>query len=42
MVSPTGTLLIAEAACRADPASVLNLVLEEETKARHRCKHGGD
>jgi hypothetical protein len=42
MVSPAGTLLIAEAACRVNPAPVLGLVIEEETEARRRCKHGSE
>jgi hypothetical protein len=42
MISPTGTLLVAEAACRANPAPILDKVLEEETEARHKCKHGSE
>lgn len=41
MVSPAGTLIIAEAACRAHSHTVLEHVIEEETEARHKCKHGG-
>jgi hypothetical protein len=40
MVSPAGTLLIAQAACSQHPISVLNLVVEQEKAARHKCKHG--
>lgn len=40
MVSPAGTLLIAQAACRQHPISVLNLVVEQEKAARQKCKHG--
>lgn len=42
MVSPRGTLLIAEAACRANPTPVLDMVIEQETEARHKCKHGSE
>lgn len=40
IVSPEGTLLIAQIACRAHPNSILDLVVAEETEARHKCKHG--
>jgi hypothetical protein len=42
MLSPAGTLLVAEAACRANPKPVLDLVMQEETEARHKCKHGSE
>ncbi|SCE95476.1 hypothetical protein GA0070618_2187 [Micromonospora echinospora] len=42
MISPAGTLLIAEAACRANPTAVLDHVIEEEAKSRHKCKHGDE
>ena len=41
IVSPAGTALIAEIACRAHPNTILEQVIEEETEARHKCKHGG-
>ena len=40
VVSPAGTLLIAEAACRANPTPILNKIGEEEAESRHKCKHG--
>ncbi|YCN53407.1 hypothetical protein AB9M10_15540 [Rhodococcus erythropolis] len=40
VLSPRGTLLVAELACRKNPIPVLDLVLEEEKKARHHSKHG--
>jgi hypothetical protein len=40
IVAPAGTLLIAEAICRADPMPVLDMVVKQETEARHKCKHG--
>lgn len=40
VVSPRGTLLIAELACRKNPIPVLDLVMNEEKKARHHSKHG--
>jgi len=42
VLSPAGTLLIAEAACRANPVPVLDRVIDEETQSRHNCKHGGE
>lgn len=42
MLSPTGTLLIAEAACRANPAPILDKIMEEEAESRHKCKHGSE
>lgn len=42
MVSPAGTVLIAEAACRANPGPILDKVMEEEAEARHKCKHGSE
>ncbi|MEU4626898.1 hypothetical protein AB0G04_43860 [Actinoplanes sp. NPDC023801] len=41
MVSPAGSLMIAEAACRAHPDTILEHVNEGEEEARHKCKHGG-
>lgn len=40
VVSPRGTLLIAELACRKNPMPILEEVMEEEKKARHYSKHG--
>jgi len=40
MLSPTATMFIAEAACRANPTPILNQIIEEETALRHNCKHG--
>ncbi|WP_139812278.1 hypothetical protein [Prescottella equi] len=40
VVSPRGTLLIAELACRKNPMPILDNVIEEEKKARHYSKHG--
>jgi hypothetical protein len=40
VVSPAGTALIAEAACQANPALILDKVAEEEAESRHKCKHG--
>jgi hypothetical protein len=42
MLSPAGTLLIAEAACRANPTAVLDHIIEDEAKSRHKCKHGDE
>jgi hypothetical protein len=42
MVSPAGTLLLAEAACRANAKQVLDMVMEQETQARYKCKHGAE
>ncbi|GAA0902696.1 hypothetical protein Vau01_111910 [Virgisporangium aurantiacum] len=41
VVSPAGTLVIAGAACRAHPHTILEHVIVEEAEARHKCKHGG-
>ncbi|MGI5180126.1 hypothetical protein ACQEVZ_27750 [Dactylosporangium sp. CA-152071] len=41
IVSPAGTIVIAEAACRAHSHTILEHVIEEEAEARHKCKHGG-
>ncbi|GAA2493854.1 hypothetical protein [Winogradskya humida] len=41
IVSPAGTVLIAEVACRAHSHTILEHVIEEEAEARHKCKHGG-
>lgn len=40
IVSPEGTLMIAEYACRISPMTVLDAVLEEEKESRHLCKYG--
>jgi hypothetical protein len=40
VVSPAGTVLIAEAACRANPAQILDKVVEEEAEDRYKCKNG--
>ncbi|MEU8180271.1 hypothetical protein AB0B86_05770 [Micromonospora sp. NPDC049047] len=42
MVSPAGTLLLAELACRANPTPVLNIIMEEEAACRRKCKHGSE
>jgi hypothetical protein len=42
VLSPAGTMRIAEAACRANPTPVLDLVMEQEAESRHKCKHGVD
>jgi hypothetical protein len=42
MLAPAGTLRIAEAACRANPAPILDRVSAEETEARSRCTHGSE
>lgn len=39
---PAGTLLIAEALCRANPMPVLDAVVEQETESRHKCKYGSE
>jgi hypothetical protein len=41
MISPTGTLLIAEAACRANPIPILDWVIAEEERLREKVKRGG-
>ncbi|MBG0560785.1 hypothetical protein [Actinoplanes aureus] len=41
VVSPAGTIAIAEVACRAHSHTILEHVIEEEAEARHKCKHGG-
>lgn len=41
IVSPAGSILIAEVACRAHSHTILEHVIEEEAEARHKCKHGG-
>ncbi len=40
VVSPRGTLLIAELVCRKNPMPILDEVIEEEKKARHYSKKG--
>lgn len=42
IVSPAGTLLLVEAACRAHSVRVLDVVLEQEAECRHKCKFGSD
>lgn len=42
MLSPTGTLAIAEAACRHNPMPVLGWVIDQEIELRHKCKHGSE
>lgn len=41
MLSPEGTLLIAELACRRNPMPILEWVIEEEKVKREQCKRGG-
>lgn len=41
IVSPAGTIVIAEVTCRAHSHTILEHVIEEEAEARHKCKHGG-
>ncbi|MFC8850380.1 MULTISPECIES: hypothetical protein [unclassified Micromonospora] len=41
IVSPAGTVVIAEVVCRAHSHTILEHVIEEEVEARHKCKHGG-
>lgn len=40
VVSPEGSLLIAELACRVNPTSVLDFVLKDERKYREKTKRG--
>jgi hypothetical protein len=40
MLSPEGTLLVAEYACRVTPMPVLDWVLQDEAEYRQRCKRG--
>lgn len=40
IISPDGTLLLAECACRVTPMPVLDWVLEDEKDYREKCKHG--
>ncbi|GAA1579802.1 hypothetical protein GCM10009789_36950 [Kribbella sancticallisti] len=40
MLSPEGSLLIAEYACRKNPMPVLDAVIEEEKKLLQKAKHG--
>jgi hypothetical protein len=42
LISPAGTLLIAEAACRTHSTAVLDSVIEQEKQSRHKCKHGSE
>jgi hypothetical protein len=41
VLSPAGTLLVVESACHANSGRVLDVVMEQEAIARHKCKHGG-
>jgi hypothetical protein len=41
MLSPSGSLLVAEAACRAAPMPVLDWIINEEKQIRERVKRGG-
>lgn len=41
MLSPEGTLLIADLACRRNPMPILEWVIEEEKVKREECKRGG-
>jgi hypothetical protein len=40
ILSPAGTLQLVEAACRAHPNQVLDLVVEQEAESRRKCKFG--
>lgn len=40
MLSPEGTLLVAEYACRVAPMPVLDWMLQDEVECRQRCKRG--
>lgn len=40
MLSPIGTLALAQQACRHRPMPILDWIIEQETEHRHRCKHG--
>src|SRR5690606_29316797 len=42
LVSPAGTLAIAEAACRMHPAVILESVVSEEKEYRDLAKYGRD
>jgi hypothetical protein len=41
-MSPAGTLLVAEAACRANSTRLLDKIIEEEQALRHKCKNGAE
>jgi hypothetical protein len=41
-LSPAGTLLVAEAACRANSNQILEKIIEEEKTLRHKCKNGAE
>lgn len=41
MLSPEGTVMIAELACRKNPMPVLEWIIEEEKIKREQCKRGG-
>lgn len=41
-MSPAGTLLVAEAACRANSNRILEKIFEEEKALRHKCKNGAE
>ncbi len=40
VTSPTGAMLLAEAACAANPMPILDWVIAEETELREKCKRG--
>ncbi len=40
IISPAGTMLLAQYACQVNPIPVLDWVIEEEKEYRHRAKHG--
>lgn len=40
VLSPHAAVVIAERLCRVNPTPVLEKVMEEETEARHKSKHG--
>lgn len=41
MLSPEGTIMIAELACRKNPVPILEWIIEEEKIKREQCKRGG-
>lgn len=41
MLSPEGTVMIAELACRKNPMPILEWIIEEEKIKREQCKRGG-
>ena len=42
MLSPEGTAMIAELACRMNPMTILEWIIEEEKIKREQCKRGGN